>query len=107
MALEMQFLNIDTLDYVCFYTDTGHYMIACAIQPTQHAGKVYATDYISCSAFCVYRFRVWTTKGQKKLQEFLAEMGCVCIYIVSSIHCDGYDMYNNLLKQQAISLHHW
>ena len=29
----------------------------------------------------MHRFRVWTTKGQKKLQEFLAEMGCVCVCV--------------------------
>jgi len=55
-------------------------MIVYAILPILHAGKVYrfmGTIHVLCPAFCVFRFRVWTTKGQKKLQEFLAEMGCV------------------------------
>ena len=41
-------LNCATLDYVYFYTDTGHYMIVCAIQRILHAGKIYATTYILC-----------------------------------------------------------
>ncbi|XP_065891075.1 cell division control protein 45 homolog isoform X1 [Dysidea avara] len=32
-------------------------------------------DSLCHSAYTACRFRVWTTKGQKKLQEFLAEMG--------------------------------
>lgn len=53
-------------------------------------------DSICNSRYTACRFRVWTMKGKKKLNEFLADMGIPLVQSKQKFHSMDFDLRNNL-----------